>query len=131
MDTTYRAQSPARLPREWNRELGPPRERDARDEIERLRDQIEGIIQVEREEHARDAIDSALTAVTRLQVVTANLDACHPPPAAFAGPALVALADRRLRGAADAIERGMTYTADNQLRLLQVGRGEHKQQRAR
>ena len=37
MDTTYRAQSPARPPREWNRELGPPRERDARDEIERLR----------------------------------------------------------------------------------------------
>ena len=56
-----------------------------------------------------------------------NLDACHPPPASFAGPALVALADRRLRGAADAIERGMTYTADNQLRLLQTGRdGEKK-----
>jgi hypothetical protein len=127
MDTTYRAQSPTRPPREWNRELGPVRERDARDEIERLRDQIEGLVQVDDEEPARDAVDSALSAVTRLQVVTANLDACHPPPASFAGPALVALADRRLSGAADAIERGMTYTADNQLRLLQTGRdGEKK-----
>ena len=87
-----------------------------------MRDQIEGLVQVDDEEPARDAVDSALSAVTRLQVVTANLDACHPPPASFAGPALVALADRRLSGAADAIERGMTYTADNQLRLLQTGR---------
>jgi len=32
--------------------------------------------------------------------------------------ALVNLADRRLLGHADAIERGMTYTADNTMRLL-------------
>ena len=32
--------------------------------------------------------------------------------------ALSALADRRLTGHADAIERGMTYTADNTMRLL-------------
>ena len=54
----------------------------------------------------------------RLQVVTANLDACAPMPASFAGAPLVALADAHLRGHSDAIERGMTYTADNQLRLL-------------
>jgi hypothetical protein len=29
------------------------------------------------------------------------------------------MADARLHGHSDAIERGMTYTADNQLRLLQ------------
>ena len=80
------AESPTRPPREWNRELGPACERDARDEIERLRDQIEGLVQVDEEEPARDAVDSALSAVTRLQVVTGNLDACHPPPASFAGP---------------------------------------------
>ena len=62
--------------------------------------------------------------VTRLQVVTANIEACRPPSATFAGAALVALADARLRGHTDAIERGMTYTADNQLRLL------HDQRRA-
>jgi hypothetical protein len=31
---------------------------------------------------------------------------------------MVALADSHLRGHTDAIERGMTYTADNQIRLL-------------
>ena len=52
MDTTYRVESPTRPPREWNRELGPACERDARDEIERLRDQIEGLVQVDDEEPA-------------------------------------------------------------------------------
>jgi hypothetical protein len=59
-----------------------------------------------------------LESVTRLQIVTANIDACGPPLASFAAPILVALADARLRGHADAIERGMTYTADNQMQLL-------------
>ena len=56
--------------------------------------------------------------MTRLQVVTANLDACNPPKGAHLGRALQAFADRRLQGHADAIERGMTYTSDNTLRLL-------------
>ena len=104
------------------RKLGvPPRERDARREIDRLRDEIEHLVRAEGDhagETARAVVDTALESVTRLQIVTANIDACGPPSAAFAGAALVALADSRLTGHADAIERGMEYTADNQLRLL-------------
>jgi hypothetical protein len=116
MQTTHRAHSSSaersRAPE------GLQRERDARAEIEHLRDEIEDIVGAD-DDRPRDAVDSALGAVTRLQVVTANLEACNPPSAQFAGAALVALADRRLSGAPDAIERGMTYTADNQMRLLQ------------
>ena len=95
----------------------PPRERDARREISQLRDEIEQLVR-SRGEDPRGTVDAALESVTRLQIVTANIDACGPPPEGFAGAALVALADSRLRGHSDAIERGMTYTADNQLRLL-------------
>ena len=110
--------APSADPRTADRKLGvPPRERDARREIDRLREEIEQLVRAEGDT-ARDVIDSALESVTRLQIVTANIDACGPPPADFAGAALVALADSRLTGHADAIERGMEYTADNQLRLL-------------
>ncbi len=95
----------------------PTRERDARREIEELRHEIEGVVRTGGD-NPRDTLDTALESVTRLQVVTANIDACGPPAASFAGPILVSLADARLRGHADAIERGMTYTADNQLHLL-------------
>jgi hypothetical protein len=95
----------------------PARERDARQEIARLRDQIEDLVR-SKSESPRDKVDSALESVTRLQIVTANIDACGPPSASAAGAILVALADGHLRGHSDAIERGMTYTADNQLRLL-------------
>jgi hypothetical protein len=95
----------------------PPREHDAHIEIVRLHTEIEQLVRNQRE-NPREAVDSALESVTRLQVVTANIEACRPPSAIFAGAAMVALADARLRGHADAIERGMTYTADNQLRLL-------------
>ena len=95
----------------------PAREHDARIELTRLRDEIEQLVRG-RGDNPRDTIDSALESVTRLQIVTANIDACGPPPESFAGAALVALADSRLRGHSDAIERGMTYTADNQLELL-------------
>jgi hypothetical protein len=97
--------------------VAPPREQDARLEISRLRGEIERLVRNQRE-NPREAVDSALESVTRLQIVTANIDACGPPSATFAGTAMVALADAQLRGHTDAIERGMTYTADNQLRLL-------------
>jgi hypothetical protein len=99
----------------------PVRERDGRREIARLRDEIERIVRSSRPD-PRETLDNALESVTRMQVATANIDACGPPAAGFAGSALVALADLRLRGHADAIERGMTYTSDNQMQLL---RGEH------
>jgi hypothetical protein len=95
----------------------PSRERDARREIDELRHEIEGLVRG-RGDNPRDTLDSALESVTRLQVVTANIDACGPPSASFAGAVVTALADARLRGHADAIERGMTYTADNQMHLL-------------
>ena len=98
--------------------VGPPAERDARAEIDRLREQIEGLVAGPRDVEARDALDAALGKAARLQVVSANLDACNPPKGDHLSRKLVAFADRRLTGHADAIERGMTYTADNTLRLL-------------
>ncbi|MDQ1454799.1 MAG: hypothetical protein QOH28_419 [Actinomycetota bacterium] len=97
---------------------GPARERVARREVVRLRDEIEQLVRIKGKD-ARSAVDAALRSVTRLQIVTANIDACAPPSASFVGATLVAMADARLHGHSDAIERGMTYTADNQLRLLQ------------
>jgi len=97
----------------------PRHERDARAEIDRLRAEVEHLVRKEGDVRARDAVDSALEQMARLQVVTANLEACRPPTARQAGAAHVALADARLTGHPDAIERGMTYTADNQMRLLQ------------
>jgi hypothetical protein len=95
----------------------PAREHDARIEIARLRNEIEQLVRT-RGDDPRDTLDSALESVTRLQIVTANIDACSPPSETYYGVALVALADSHLRGHSDAIERGMTYTADNQLELL-------------
>jgi hypothetical protein len=112
-----RALAPAPPRQDQPRPEVPSRERDARREIEALRSEIEGLVRG-RGDNPRDTIDSALESVTRLQVVTANIDACGPPIPTFAAPILVALADARLRGHADAIERGMTYTADNQMQLL-------------
>jgi hypothetical protein len=106
-------------PAEAPRVETPARERAARAEIDRLRSEIEKLCRVDGGSRARDAVDSALESMARLQVVTANVDACIPPSGIENGFALIALADARLRGHADAIERGMTYTADNQMRLLQ------------
>jgi hypothetical protein len=98
------------------RVTAPGRERDARTEIARLRSEIEHLVRGGGD-NPREAVDAALESVTLLQIVTANIDACGRPSASV-GSALVALADAHLRGHTDAIERGMTYTADNQIRLL-------------
>ena len=97
--------------------IAPECEHDGQREIARLRVEIERIVRGSRS-NPRETLDTALESVTRLQVATANIEACGPMSATWAGSALVALADARLRGHADAIERGMTYTADNQLQLL-------------
>ena len=52
-------------------------ERGARREIARLRGEIEQLVRAEGDD-ARGAVDSALESVTRLQIVTANIDACAP-----------------------------------------------------
>ena len=99
--------------------VGPRRERDAWAEIDALHGEIERLVRGDDDDTASAAIESALVVMGRLQVVEANIEACGPPSERVAGAAMVALADARLRGHADAIERGMTYTADNQMRLLQ------------
>src|SRR6476661_4401459 len=96
----------------------PEPERHGRAEVERLHKEIEDLVTVSDGTRPRAAIDSALSAVSRLQVVSANLDANKPPQYDQLGRALVELADRQLYGKSDAVERGMTYTADNQMRLL-------------
>ena len=95
-----------------------PWDSSARDEIDRLQAEITELVDVDYSTDARAAVDAAIELSARLQVANANLDACHPPHGDWAERALVALADRRLYGHADAIERGMTYTADNTLRKL-------------
>jgi len=99
-------------------EIGPRHEQSARAEIERLREVIHDLVTLPGQVRARAAVHSALDAVTRLQVVGANLDACKPPMGDDLSRALVRFADQHLHGHADAIERGMTYTADNTMRRL-------------
>jgi len=115
MQTTQSAQARQEPDRSGTR--APARDRDARLEIARLRAEIEHLVRGTGD-GARDAVDAALESMSRLQVVTANIDACGRPSASFAGATMVALADAHLRGHTDAIERGMTYTADNQIRML-------------
>jgi hypothetical protein len=98
-----------------------PEPTDAHVEIDRLREEIADLVGGTSHGDPRRAVGSALDAVARLQVVTANLDASRPPHGAYLERALVSFADRRLQGHADAIERGMTYTADNTMRLLRGG----------
>jgi hypothetical protein len=92
------------------------REHSAREEIDRLREEIHSLVSSSNEASPA-AISEALPAVARLQVVTANLDACQIPDPR-AGRALVAVADRRLQKFQDAIERGMAYTGDATMRRL-------------
>ena len=116
--TDEAASAPMSAPPSPPAPVGPPAERDARAEIDRLREQIEGLVTGPRDVQPREALDAALGKAARLQVVSANLDACNPPKGDHLSRTLVSFADRRLTGHADAIERGMTYTADNTLRLL-------------
>jgi hypothetical protein len=92
------------------------REHSAREEIDRLRTEIHALVSAA-DEASQSTIEEALPAVARLQVVTANLDACRIPDPRV-GRALVDLADRRLQKYQDAIERGMAYTADATMRRL-------------
>jgi hypothetical protein len=92
------------------------REHSAREEIDRLRAEIHSLVSSSNDA-SPSAISEALPAVARLQVVTANLDACQIPDPR-AGRTLVAVADRRLQKYQDAIERGMAYTGDATMRRL-------------
>jgi hypothetical protein len=96
----------------------PVREQERHAEIDRLRDEIEALVTSGGKGGAGAAVETALETVARMQVVTANLDACKPPTGPHLERALQTLADQRLMGHADAIERGMTYTSDNTMRIL-------------
>src|SRR4051794_3820537 len=96
----------------------PVREQERHAEIDRLRDEIEALVTSGSTGGAGAAVETALETVARMQVVTANVDACRPPTGPHLERALQTLADERLMGHADAIERGMTYTSDNTMRLL-------------
>jgi hypothetical protein len=87
-------------------------------EVDALHAEIEALVTRSREPQPRAALDAALEAVSKLQVVHANLDACNPPSRRDLQRALLALADERLHRSRDAIERGLAYTSDNTLRLL-------------
>jgi hypothetical protein len=65
-----------------------------------------------------DAIGEALPASARLQVATANVDACNPSRRSGIDRELVAIADSRVRARRDAIERSLAYTADATMRRL-------------
>ena len=96
----------------------PARERYARAEIDRLRAKIADLVGAADRASPLAALNAALGAAALLQVVTANLDACNPPKGAHLSRSLVTFADSRLFGHADAIERGMRYTADSTFRTL-------------
>jgi len=66
----------------------------------------------------RHAVDEALPTAAKLQVVTANVDACNPSRQPGIGRELVALADLRMRTMRDAIERSLFYTAESTMRRL-------------
>src|SRR4051794_2679998 len=109
---------PTAAPESLETEPGPVREAERHAEIDRLRDEIEALVTGAAKGGAGEAVETALETVARMQVVAANVDACKPPAGPHLERALQNMADERLMGHADAIERGMTYTSDNTMRLL-------------
>ena len=89
----------------------------ARAEIDRLMAELHGLVS-RGERSGRTAVDEALPAAAKLQVVTANVDACNPTRRSGIAAEMVALADLRVRSRSDAIERSLVYTADNTMRRL-------------
>jgi hypothetical protein len=96
------------------------RAESARSEINRLMGELHTLV-ARSERSVLDAIEAALPASARLQVATANVDACSPSRRAGIEQDLVALADRRIRMRRDALERSLTYTADATMRRLMDG----------
>ena len=93
------------------------RAHDARAEIDRLMSELHGLVS-RSVDSACAAIEEALPTAAKLQVVTANVDACNPSRRPGLGAELVALADQQMRIRRDATERSLTYTAEATLRRL-------------
>jgi len=66
----------------------------------------------------RDAVNEALPTAAKLQVVTANVDACNPSRQPGLANDLVTLADQQARTRRDATERILVYTSDATMRRL-------------
>ena len=90
---------------------------NARAEIDRLMGELHALVS-RAEPSGRNAVRAALPAAAKLQVVTANVDACNPSRRAGLAAELVALADLHVKARRDAIERGLAYTAESTMRRL-------------
>jgi hypothetical protein len=89
----------------------------ARAEIERLMGELHSLVS-RSERSGRSAVQAALPAAAKLQVVTANVDACNPSRRPGLAAEMVALADRQVKSRRDAIERSLAYTAESTMRRL-------------
>jgi len=89
----------------------------ARAEIDRLMGELHALVARD-DPSGRDAVRAALPAAAKLQVVTANVDACNPSRRPGLAAELVALADRQVKSRRDAIERSLAYTAESTMRRL-------------
>jgi hypothetical protein len=93
------------------------RAHDARAEIDRLMAELHRLVS-RAGSTGRDAVEEALPTAAKLQVVTANVDACNPPRRAGIAAELAAFADVEVRARRDAVERSLVYTADSTMRRL-------------
>jgi hypothetical protein len=97
--------------------LESARVHDARFEIDNLMAELQDLV-AGGETPGRTAVDEALATAARLQVVTANVDACNPSRRPGIEAALLALADARMRTMRDTLERSLFYTAESTMRRL-------------
>jgi hypothetical protein len=100
---------------------GPPaaaRAHDPKAEIHRLMTELHDLVS-RGERSGRSAVQQALPAAAKLQVVTANVDACNPSRRPGLAAEVVGLADQRVKSRRDAIERSLAYTAESTMRRLQ------------
>jgi hypothetical protein len=93
------------------------RPHDARAEIDQLMTELHSLVS-RGVSSGRGSVDEALRAAAKLQVVTANVDACNPSRRPGIAAELVGLADLRVRSRRDAIERSLGYTAEATMRRL-------------
>jgi hypothetical protein len=93
------------------------RAHDARAEIDRLMAELHRLVS-RAGSSGRNAIEAALPTAAKLQVVTANVDACNPSRRAGIAAELAAVADLHARTRRDAVERSLVYTADSTMRRL-------------
>jgi len=118
MSTTPRAHDPVTAAPAATDGATRPLEETARSARDRLRAEVDDICSGRHGLGPRGTVDAALGTLAEMQVVGANLDACHPPQFAYVAREVTRLADGRLRGQPDAIERGLAFGNDRTLRQL-------------